>query len=64
MMGWVARVLARVTLARRPLVALSSTATELQATKKHHDATIKKADSLLEDFRRFDGALRIMRPKQ
>jgi hypothetical protein len=33
---------------------------ELAATKPKHDAVIRKADRVIEDYRRLDGALRIV----
>lgn len=56
MIEWRRRVFAR--FAPSPLVPLTTTTPELRATKKHHDATLAKADAVLRDFDKMDVAFR------
>ena len=44
---------------RKPLAPLSTTRMELDATRAHHLDTLSKADRVLEDYRKFDVAVRV-----
>lgn len=60
-MGWLRRMLARLVWpTRAPLGRLSSTRRELDVTRPHHVATIARADRVLRDWQRFDGAFRVV----
>lgn len=67
MIGWFSRMLGRAE--RRaapravdlpPLPPLPTTAVELATTNATHHATLRKADRVLTDFERMDGALRVV----
>lgn len=59
MIGRLRRMLARIVAPRPPLPALPSTRPTLNATRSQHERTIRKADAVLRDWKRFDGALRV-----
>jgi hypothetical protein len=56
---WLGKVLDRLPGVRHLAADPPSTAGELAATKPAHDETLRKADRVLADYRRFDGALRM-----
>lgn len=53
-MSWVRRVLSEFGIARQ-----LPTSEELDRTHRKHRRTLEKADRVIEDYRRLDGALRI-----
>jgi hypothetical protein len=60
MTGWLRSVLQRlVPRQRAPLPDLPTTAVDLMETAGRHRQHLAKADRALEDWKRFDGALRV-----
>lgn len=65
MFGWLRRMLgATIERRARPRTVaappLPLTLAELRRTEAEHKARIQKADALLADFEKFDGALRLV----